>query len=129
MGSAAHPAEAPNYGKSIGEDLVIGTQGNQPMTVPGSIRTDVVDNVTLQGDAPWTVRVIAVAPDEDWLADFAPAPKFPFPLTQAWLAANVPSMDDRSFDEFVSYLRMKRWTHPEIEHRIRPLRHKHHASS
>jgi hypothetical protein len=116
------PPRSPNYGKTIGEDLVRGGNGNQPTTVPQAIHTELVAEIPLPGTEPWTIRAVAVEPDEQWVADFAPAPKFPSPVTAAWLRDNVARMDEPTFDEFLVYLRAKRWTPAEIADRVLPLR-------
>jgi len=116
------PPRSPNYGKTIGEDLVIGGNGNQPTTVPRRIHTEVVAAIPVAGDEPWTVRAIAVTPDDEWVTDFAAPPKFPSPVTRRWLQANVPTMDDQEVDELVVYLRTKRWTAAHIAERVTPLR-------
>jgi hypothetical protein len=73
---------------------VIGANGNQPTAVPHAINVDLVSSVDLDGAEPWRVRTVAVTPRGEWIDDFAPPPRFPSPLTQAWLAQHVPAMDD-----------------------------------
>jgi hypothetical protein len=97
------PPRSPNHGKTIGEDLVIGGNGNQPTTVPRRIHSEPVARIPLDGDERWTVRAIAVTPDDDWIADFAPAPKFPARVTRSWLQTNVPAMDDAVLEDLVVF--------------------------
>jgi hypothetical protein len=116
------PPRSPNYGKTIGEDLIIGGNGNRPTTVPRRIHSEAVATIPLDGDERWTVRAIAVTPDDEWIADFAPPPEFPSPVTRAWLQTSVPTMNDAVFEELVVYLRQKRWSRADIEQRVRALR-------
>jgi hypothetical protein len=104
------PPRGPNNSKTIGEDLVIGGNGNEPTRVPARINIELVDDISLVGREPCSVRAVAVTPSDEWIEDFAPAPKFPSPMTKRWLDATVPLMTDTEFEELLAYLRTKRWT-------------------
>jgi hypothetical protein len=116
------PPRWPNYGETIGRDLVIGGNGNQPTRVPDHINVEAIDSISLAGHEPWTVRAVAVTPSDAWIEDFAPAPKFPSPMTKRWLQETVPTMADAEFEELLTYLQMKRWTSAELAERVLPLR-------
>jgi hypothetical protein len=71
------PPRSPNYGKTVGEDLVIGGNGNRPTAVPRRIHSEAVATIPLDGDERWTVRAVAVTPDASGSPTSLRHPSFP----------------------------------------------------
>lgn len=69
----------------------------------------------------WEVRASRVS-GQGPLIKFAELPEFPQRINRAWLIANVPGMDEGTFERFLTRLRQKRWTEVEIADRVLPLR-------
>jgi len=122
----------PNYGKTIGEDLIIGARGNRPRKMHRRIAIRPVATCEVAGD--FELRVVGIAgidPVEDWSPDDAvpcgvpPEPdlesvELPARVTQAWIERTAPRLKPVAIRPFLRDLQVRGWSDGEIEERVRP---------
>ena len=121
----------PNYGKTIGEDLIIGARGNRPRQMHRRIAIRPVATCEVADD--FELRMVGIAgidPVEEWSPDAAPPGGAPAPdlesvelparVTQAWIERTAPRLKPVAIGPFLSDLRVRGWSEDEIEQRVRP---------
>ena len=122
----------PNYGKTIGEDLLIGAHGNRPRQMHRRIAIRPVATCEVAGD--FELRVVGIAgidPVEEWSPrDAGPGGPPPGPdlesvelpprVTQAWIERTGPRLTPEATAPFLRDLRDRGWSDDEIAERVRP---------
>jgi hypothetical protein len=130
------PPRWPNWGKTIGEDLVIGGRGNQPRRAPARIVVHHLVSVPVAAD--YEIRVVRVAapgPLVDWpLTEVdvhrpKPSPPpigddgsmhLPPRVTQRWIEAVAPALTPDALRPFLQALRVRGWNEAELRERVLP---------
>ena len=115
----------PNYGKTIGEDLIIGARGNRPRKMHRRIAIRPVATCEIAGD--FELRVVGIAgidPVEEWSPNDAdpggvpPEPdlesvELPARVTQAWIERTGPRLKPVAIGPFLRDLRVRGWSDDE----------------
>ena len=133
---ALTPARGPNYGTTIGEDLLIGGKGNQPQRGHSRLAIRRIAELPVADD--FELRVIRVAtagPIVDWPQLTAPGPlrtkpqcapgtvtdvQLPPRVTQAWIERTAPGLAAPACAPFLEALRARDWSDAELEVRVLP---------
>lgn len=130
------PPRWPNWGDTIGEDLVIGAWGNQPRRAPARIGVHHLVSVPVTEDYEIRVaRVDAPGPLVDWprtevdvhRATPSPPPigedgsmRLPPRVTQRWIEAVAPALTPDAEQPFLQALRVRGWNEAELRERVLP---------
>ena len=126
------PPRGPNYGKTVGEDLVIGARGNWPHRVHRSLAIrsvgawPVANNFELR-----VIGVIGEGPLIAWPGLEQPPPncaepetledvQLPARVTQAWIERTAPRLAVRAIAPFLGALRHRGWSEDELTERVLP---------
>jgi len=129
------PPRSPNRGKTVGEDLVVGGRGNQPVRVPAELQVQLVR--TLGVGENHELRVARIAPHGDFvewprieIPATHPAPKptlgadgsfeLPRRVTQRWIEAISPALSPDQVAPFLNALRLRGWNEDELQERVFP---------
>jgi hypothetical protein len=126
------PPRGPNYGKTVGEDLLIGARGNRPRRAHARLAVRTVADHPVAGDyALRTIGVTGVGSLTPWPEIFgsderAAAPtqlesvELPSRVTQAWIERTAPRLTPAAIAPFLRALRERGWGDSELTTRVRP---------
>jgi hypothetical protein len=126
------PPRGPNYGQTVGDDLVIGARGNRPHRVHSSLAIrsvgawPVADNFELR-----VIGVVGQGPLIAWSGVATPSPRFlelstledvqlPARVTQAWIERTAPRLAVTAIAPFLGPLRHRGWSEDELTARVVP---------
>jgi hypothetical protein len=126
------PPRGPNYGTTVGEDLVIGARGNRPLRAHARLAVRTVAGRPVAGDH--VLRVIGVTgvgllapwPDIFGSDERATAPaqlesvELPARVTQAWIERTAPRLTPAAVAPFLRTLRQRGWSDTDLTTRVRP---------
>lgn len=129
------PPRGPNYGSTVGEDLIIGARGNRPLRAHAEL--------AVRWAASWAVdegyelraaRIEAIGPFRDW-PNFAIQPptsksasksadanafELPRRVTQRWIENTAGTLRPDQVAAFVSALRVRGWSEQDLRERVWP---------
>jgi len=126
------PPRAFNYGRTVGEDCVIGAAGKQPRRVPSRIAVRSIARLPVGGDHELrVVGLSAVGAAKPWpqLEYVATAPRrpqlsvsvqLPARVTQSWIEQTAPTLNTTIRDAYLDALKARGWTESELDERVRP---------
>lgn len=130
------PPRSPNRGKTVGEDLVIGGRGNQPLRAPARIEVRRVTSARVARDYELrVVHVSAVGPLIEWpkteigaaasqepRSAIASDGSFQLPprVTQRWIEITAPTVSPEAVGPFLHALRTRGWSEIELRERVLP---------
>jgi hypothetical protein len=133
---ALTPPRGPNYGATIGEDLLIGGDGNQPLRAHSRLGIRRIAELPVADDFELRIiRVAAAGPIVDWPQLTAPGPlrtkplcapgtvtdvQLPARVTQAWIERTAPCLTAPACAPFLEALRARDWSDAELEVRVLP---------
>ena len=126
------PPRAPNRGKTVGEDLVIGGRGNQPLRAPATIAVRHISSTLVS--ACYELRVarlisagaLVAWPRTEIATGVAPRAgeessiQLPQRVTQRWIEATAPRLATDEIPPFLQALRKRGWNEDDLRDRVRP---------
>ena len=126
------PPRAPNRGKSVGEDLVIGGRGNQPLRAPATLAVRHISSTPVS--AGYELRVVRLMPAgalgawprTEIATGVAPRAgeessiQLPQRVTQRWIEATAPGLATDAIPLFLRALRTRGWNEHDLTERVRP---------
>lgn len=122
------PPRGPNYGLTVGQDLVIGARGNQPLRAYARLAIRSVAALEVAGDHELrAIAVKGVGPLVTWPRFAAPEPlttietvELPARVTQAWIERTAPRLAAAAVAPFLDALRRRGWDDAELRERALP---------
>ncbi|RKQ90859.1 hypothetical protein C8N24_0674 [Solirubrobacter pauli] len=126
------PRRGPNYGATVGEDLVIGAHGNRPLRAHPTLAVQTVTASAVADDYELrAVRISGVGSVIRWpTPEATPASPvtggdlasvtLPPRVTQAWIEGTAPRLTSAAVEPFLRALRERGWSETDLAVRVRP---------